>query len=77
MHDTMYKGRKYRMFVVIDEANRGALGMEWGSSFSARRQVRVVEEVIDFYEKPMTIRMDNGSEMTSDLYLSWADEHGI
>ena len=36
-----------------------------------------MDELIDFYGKPRAIRMDNGPEMTSDLFVSWAEEHGI
>jgi putative transposase len=36
-----------------------------------------VDELIAFYGKPWVIRMDNGPEMTSDLFVSWAQEHGI
>ena len=77
MHDTLYDGRKFRLLNVIDEANREALRMECGNSFPARRLVRVMDELIDFYGKPRAIRMDNGPEMTSDLFVSWAQEHGI
>ena len=62
---------------MIDEANREALRMECGNSFPARRLVRVMDELINFYGKPRAIRMDNGPEMTSDLFVSWAQEHGI
>jgi hypothetical protein len=34
--------------------------MECGNSFPARRLVRVMDELIDFYGKPRAIRMDNG-----------------
>ena len=77
MHDTLYDGRKFRLLNVIDEANREALRMECGSSFPARRLVRVMDELIDFYGKPRAIRMDNGPEMTSDLFVTWAKELGI
>ena len=77
MHDTLYDGRKFRLLNVIDEANREALRMECGNSFPASRLVRVMDELIDFYGKPRAIRMDNGPEMTADLFVSWAQEHGI
>ena len=52
---------------MIDEANREALRMECGSSFPARRLVRVMDGLIDFYGLPRVIRMGNDPEMTSDL----------
>jgi putative transposase len=51
--------------------------MDCGNSFTARRLVRVMDELIVFYGKPRAIRMDNGPEMTSDLLVSWSQEQGI
>ena len=36
-----------------------------------------MEELIEFYGKPKAIRMDNGPEMTSEKFVSWAEQHGI
>jgi putative transposase len=77
MHDTLCDGRKFRLLNVIDEANREALRMECGNSFPARPLIRVMDELIEFYSKPRAIRFDNVPEMTSDLFVSWAQEHGI
>lgn len=62
---------------MIDEANRVALRMEYGSSFPARRLVRVMDELIDFYGKPNAIHIDNDPEMSSDVFVSCAQEHRI
>jgi putative transposase len=48
MHDTSYGGHKLSLLNVIDEANRESLRMECSSSFSARRLVRVMDQLIDF-----------------------------
>ncbi len=77
MHDTLYGGRKFRLLNVIDEVNREALRIECGSSIPSSRLHRVLEELIDFYGKPRAIRMDNGPEMTSAKFVSWAEQHGI
>ncbi len=62
---------------MIDEANREALRMDCGNSFPGRRLVRVMDDLIDFYGEPRAIRMDNGPEMTSDLFIISAEEHGV
>ena len=76
-HDTLHYSSKFRLLNVIDEANREALRMACGSQFPAWRLVRVMAELIDFYCKPMPFRMDNGPEMSSDLFVSWAQEHCV
>jgi putative transposase len=77
MHDTLYDGRKFRLLNVIDEGNREALRIECGSSIPSSRLLQVMEELIEFYGKPKAIRMDNGPEMTSAKFVSWAERHGI
>lgn len=77
MHDTLYDGRKFRLLNVIDEGNREALRIECGSSIPSSRLLRVLEELVDFYGKPQAIRMDNGPEMTSAKFVSWAEQQGI
>jgi putative transposase len=77
MHDTLYDGRKFRLLNVIDEGNREALRIECGSSIPSSTLLRVMEESIEFYGKPKAIRMDNGPEMTSAKFVSWAEQHGI
>jgi putative transposase len=77
MHDTLYDGRKFRLLNVIDEGNREALRIECDSSIPSTRLLRVLNELIDFYDKPKAIRMDNGPEMTSAKFVSWAEQHGI
>ncbi len=77
MHDTLYDGRKFRLLNVIDEGNREALRIECGSSIPSSRLLRVMDELIEFYGKPQAIRMDNGPEMTSAKFVSWAEQHGI
>lgn len=77
IHDTLYDGRKFRLLSVIDEGNRDALRIECGNSTPSSRLLRLLDELIDFYGKPQAIRMDNGPEMTSAKFVSWADQHRI
>ncbi len=62
---------------VIDEGTGEAFRTEYGSSILSTRLLRVLDELIDFYGKPQAIRMDNGLEMTSAKYVSWAQRQGI
>lgn len=77
MRDTLYDGRPFRTLNVIDEGNREALRIEVGTSISAVRVVRVMNELIEVYGKPGAIRLDNGPELTAELFTEWAENHGI
>ena len=59
MRDTLYDGRAFRALNVIDEGNREALRIEVGTSISAIRLQRVMNELIEVYGKPQAIRLDN------------------
>ena len=77
MRDTLYDGRPFRTLNVIDEGNREGLRIECGSSISSLRLVRVMQELVEVYGKPETIRLDNGPEMTSHTFVDWARDQGI
>ena len=77
MRDTLYDGRVFRTFNVIDEGNREALRIEIGTSISAIRVVRIMNELIEVYGKPEAIRLDNGPELTAHKFVEWAEKHKI
>lgn len=65
MADTLYSGRTFRTFNVIDEGNREVLGIEVAHSIPSLRVIRVMEQLIELYGKPAALRLDNGCELTS------------
>lgn len=77
MRDTLYDGRPFRTLNVIDEGNREALRIEVGRSISAIRVVRVLNELLEVYGKPKYLRLDNGPELTAEVFTDWAEDHGI
>jgi putative transposase len=77
MRDTLYDGRPFRTLKVIDEGNREALRIECGTSIPAARVVRVMNLLVEIYSRPQAIRLDNGPELTADLFVQWAQEHAI
>lgn len=77
MRDTLCSVRPFRTHNVIDKGNREGLRIKVGRSISATRVVRVMNELIEFYGKSEAIRLDNGSELTSEFFTDWAKEHGI
>ena len=58
-------GRRFRTLNVIDEANREALAIEVGTLIPARRLIRTLSRLVDWYGAPDSIRLDNDPEMTS------------
>ncbi len=77
MRDTLYGGRVFRTLNVIDEANRGALGIDIAVSIPAARVIAFVEQLIDLHGRPRAIRCDNGPELTSEAFTAWGKEQDI
>ena len=77
MHDRLTNGRSFRTFNVLDDFNREGLGIEVDLSLSGARITRCLDRIIEWRGKPAAIRCDNGSEMCSAAFQTWAEEHGI
>jgi putative transposase len=77
MVDTLYDGRRFRTFNVIDESNREGLAIEVGTTLPALRVIAVLEELIALHGAPRSIRLDNGPELTSLALTAWCDTRGI
>ena len=52
MHGTLYSGRTFRTLNVIDEADRGCLGIDLSTSIPANRVIRFVEQLIEIHGMP-------------------------
>ena len=55
MHDQLQDGRSIRLFNVIDDFNREALGIEVDFSLPAERVVRSLDQIIAWRGKPAVI----------------------
>src|SRR5574343_1336312 len=77
MHDQLEDGRCFRLFNVIDDFNREALGIEIDFSLPAERVIRALEQIIEWRGKPGAIRCDNGPEYISGRLSGWAEKRGI
>jgi putative transposase len=77
MFDSLYSGRSIRTLNVLDEANRGALGIDIATSIPATRVIRFVEQLIEIHGKPAAIRCDNGPELTSYAFTDWCKTKDI
>ena len=72
MHDQLEDGRTFRLFNVIDDYNREAIGMEADFSLPAERVIRELKQMISWRGKPQVIRCDNGPEYISAAIQNWA-----
>lgn len=58
MSDTLYGGRRFRTFNVLDEGVREGLAIEIDTSLPAERVIRVLEQVVTWRGRPQAIRLD-------------------
>ena len=77
MHDALYSGRRFRTLNVLDEGNREGLAIEVGTSIPAPRVVRVLDQLLAHYGRPQALRLDNGPELTAQVFVDWCDRHGL
>ena len=77
MHDQLGDQRSYRLFNVIDDHNREALGIEVDLSLPSERVIRALEQIIEWRGKPNALRCDNGPEYISQKLNDWAHSKGI
>ncbi len=66
-----------RLINLIDECSRKALWSEAYHSISAKRLIRILDQVIEWRGKPQYIRCDNGPEFISKDLEKWAEKNKI
>lgn len=77
MSDSLFCGRRYRTFNLVDDFNREALAIEVDLNLPAPRVIRVLERVVAWRGYPRKLRMDNGPEFISAALAEWAEDHRI
>lgn len=77
MSDSLHNKVRFRTFNVIDDFNREVLGIDIATSMSSLRVIRYLDQLADWHGYPEKIRVDNGSELTSDVFVNWAKAHSI
>lgn len=75
--DQMTDGRHFRILTVIDNCTRECLALVADTSLSGRRVARELDAIIAQRGRPDMIISDNGTELTSNAILGWADESGV
>ena len=77
MSDSLYSGKAFRTFNVIDDYNRESLAIEVDSSLPSQRIIRVLDRIAAYRGYPKRLRQDNGPEFVSHALELWAEQHGV
>ena len=75
--DQLLDGRRFRILTVVDDCTRECLALVPDTSLSGMRVARELDQLIAARGRPATIVSDNGTELTSNAILTWADENRI
>jgi putative transposase len=77
VHDRLETGRSIRVLTVVDTFTRECLALEVDHCLPSQRVTRALDQVIAERGRPESIRMDNGTELTSRHFLAWGIEKRI
>jgi putative transposase len=76
--DQLTDARRFRILAVVDDCTRECLALVADTSISSRRVARELDDIIRRRgRRPDAIVSDNGTELTSNTILNWADETGV
>ncbi|MCA1458895.1 IS3 family transposase [Bradyrhizobium sp. BRP22] len=75
--DQLTDGRRFRILTVVDECTRECLSLVADTSLSGSRVARELDRLIIERGKPKMVVSDNGTELTSNAILTWADQSRV
>ncbi len=75
--DQLTDGRSFRILAIVDDCTRECLALVADTSLSGFRVARELDCLIVERGKPKMIVSDNGSELTSNAILAWADQSRV
>lgn len=75
--DVLQSGRRFRVFNVEDQLTREGLAAEADTSLPGKRVVRELDAIVAERGRPEMIVSDNGTELTSNAMLKWAEDNGV
>ena len=77
VHDQLGDGRRFRILAIVDDCTRECLALVADTSISGVRVARELDRLIATRSKPRMIVSDNGTELTSNAILRWADDSRV
>ncbi|QHO77694.1 IS3 family transposase [Bradyrhizobium sp. CCBAU 051011] len=75
--DQLTDGRRFRILTVVDDCTRECLALVADTSLSGARVARELDRLVIERGKPKMVVSDNGSELTSNAILTWADQSRV
>jgi len=75
--DQTTDGKTLRFLTVIDEFTRRALWIECARHLTSVSVVRVLEQLVELYGAPVTIKSDNGPEFVAKKVQAWIEERNV
>ncbi len=77
VHDQLDNGRRFRVLNIVDDVTRECLAAVPDTSISGVRVVRELATLLAKRGKPGMIVSDNGTELTSNAVLRWAQDQRV
>lgn len=77
MSDALVYGRKVRILNAIDDFNREVLAVAPDYSMPAERVIGIMDQIVARRGKPQVIRVDNGPEYCSRVFVGWCEKNNI
>ena len=75
--DVLETSRRFRVFNVEDQLTREGLGIEVDTSLPGARVARALDRIVAERGKPEMIVSDNGTELTCNAILKWAEANDV
>ena len=72
--DQFICGRRFRILAIFDDCTRECLAAVADTSLSGLRVARELDRLLAIRGRPKTIVSDNGTELTSNAILAWAEQ---
>lgn len=77
MSDALIGGRRFRTLNVLDEGVREALDIVIDTSIPGGRVVRTLEQISRWRGTPDAVRVDNGPEFLSEVFVEWCRDNEV
>ncbi|MBR0719860.1 DUF2924 domain-containing protein [Bradyrhizobium liaoningense] len=77
LEDFEYLGRRFRILTVVDDCTRECLALVADTSLSGTRVARELDRLMTERGRPKMVVSDNGTELTSNAILTWADQSRV
>lgn len=74
MRDTLWIGKPFRTFNIIDDFNREALNITVAKSITSERVVKELNQLVEWRGLPQSIRVDNGPEFIAQALKDWCED---